>query len=210
MIKAVVFDFDDVIRTWNRDETIAIEERHGLPRGSIFEQLSDPTLIRSVTTGALTDEQWRNAIAENLATQHGDGAYDAVRSWSLRIGDLDTGVLALLRALRTNFTIALLSNATTRLRSDLAAHGIADDFDYIFSTSEIGIAKPDPHVFAFVGRTLNLEPDEWLFVDDTAENVAAAAGVGVRSHVYSNLAELIEWLSDATGLDLIVAKDVAP
>jgi putative hydrolase of the HAD superfamily len=205
MIKAVVFDFDDVIRTWNRDETIAIEERHGLPRGSIFEQLSDSTLIRSVTTGVLTDEQWRDAIAENLATQHGDGAYDAVRAWSLRIGDLDRDVLGLLRALRAHFVIALLSNATTRLRSDLAAHEIADDFDYVFSTAEIGIAKPDPQIFAFIGLTLNVDPDEWLFVDDTAENVAAAARVGVRSHVYKNLADLIKWLCDVTGLDLSVA-----
>jgi putative hydrolase of the HAD superfamily len=205
MIKAVVFDFDNVIRTWNRDETIAIEQRHGLPRGSIYEQLSDPTLIRSVTTGVLSDEEWRDAIAHTLAAQHGDAAYDAVRAWSLRIGDLDRGVLGLLRTLRSHFVVALLSNATTRLRSDLAAHDIADDFDCIFSTAEIGIAKPDPQVFAFVGQTLNVDPDEWLFVDDTAENVAAAMGLGVRSHVYSNLAELIEWLGDVTGIDFGVA-----
>lgn len=202
MIKAVVFDFDDVIRKWNRDETFAIEERYGLPRGCIFEKLSDPTLIRLVTTGVISDEQWRNTVAEQLVAIHGDGARPAVHEWSLRIGDLDTGVIDVVRALRSRLTVALLSNATSRLRSDLAAHDIADDFDYIFSSSEIGIGKPDAEVFSFVGRALDATPAEWLFIDDTPGNVAAANELGVRSHLFTNLADLVEWLTELTNIDL--------
>lgn len=202
MIKAVVFDFDDVIRKWNSEETFAIEQRYELPRGCIFEKLSDPTLIRQVTTGVISDEQWRDSVAEQLVGIHGDGARQAVHEWSLRIGDLDAGVVDLVRALRSHFTIALLSNATSRLRSDLAAHDITDDFDFIFSSSEIGIGKPDVEVFAFVGRALDLAPEEWLFVDDIAGNVAAANGLGVRSHVFTNLRDLVGWLTELTGVDL--------
>jgi putative hydrolase of the HAD superfamily len=202
MIKAVVFDFDDVIRRWDSEETFQIEKRYGLPRGCIFERLSDPTLIAEVTTGVISDEQWRDIVAEQLAEIHGDGAREAVREWGLRIGDLDHGVVNLIRTLRSRFTIALLSNATSRLRSDLAAHAILDDFDYIFSSSEIGTGKPDVEIFAFVGHTLGLDPREWLFVDDIAENVAAANGLGVRSHLFKNLPDLVEWLSDLTGVDV--------
>jgi putative hydrolase of the HAD superfamily len=201
MIKAVVFDFDDVIRKWNSEETFAIEERFGLPRGCIFEKLSDPTLIQQVTTGLISDEQWRDVVAEQLVNLHGESAQEAVREWSLRIGELDSGVVELLRALRRRFTVALLSNATSRLRADLVAHGIADDFDHIFSSSEIGIGKPDAEVFAYVGRTLELVPEEWLFIDDIAANVEAANGLGVRAHLYTNLPDLISWLVELTGLD---------
>jgi putative hydrolase of the HAD superfamily len=202
MIKAVVFDFDDVIRKWNSEETFAIEERYGLPRGCIFEKLSDPTLIQRVTTGVISDEQWRDGVAEQLVALHGDEARQAVQEWSVRIGDLDTDVVDLLRTLRSRFTIALLSNATSRLRSDLAAHGIVDDFDYIFSSAEIGIGKPDAEVFAIVGRTLDLAPEEWLFIDDIAGNVAAANELGVRSHLFTNLPDLVRWLTELTGVDL--------
>ena len=202
MIKAVVFDFDDVIRRWDSDETYAIERRHGLARGCIFEKLSDPRLISQVTTGAISDEEWRDTVAAQLASQYGDRARDAVREWGLRIGDLDTDVIDVVRTLRSRFTIALLSNATSRLRSDLAAHGIADDFDYIFSSSEIGVAKPDPEVFAFVGRTLGVTPSEWLFIDDIAGNVSAADELGIRSHLYTNLPDLVEWLEELTGVTL--------
>jgi putative hydrolase of the HAD superfamily len=202
MIKAVVFDFDDVVRTWNDEETYAIEERHGLPRGCIYERLSDPTLIVKVTTGAITDEQWRDVVAEELVGVHGEAARTAVYEWSLRIGDLDAEMIALIRALRTHFTVALLSNATSRLRSDLANHGITDEFDHIFSSSEIGIAKPDPEVFRFVGRALDAMPAEWLFIDDIAGNVEAANELGVRSHLYTNLPDLNAWLTTLTGTDL--------
>jgi putative hydrolase of the HAD superfamily len=202
MIKAVVFDFDDVIRRWNSDETYAIEERYDLPRGCIFEKLSDPTLIHQVTTGVILDEEWRDVVAEQLADLYGDTARQAVREWSLRIGDLDTGVVEVIRALRPHFTVALLSNATSRLRADLAAHGIVDDFDHLFSSSEIGIGKPDVEVFEHVGRTLDASPAEWLFIDDIAANVAAANGLGVRSHLYTNLPDLISWLTALTGVDL--------
>lgn len=202
MIKAVVFDFDDVIRTWNSEETFAIEARYGLPRGCIFEKLSDPSLIQQVTTGVISDEVWRDTVAEQLEALHGHDARQAVREWSLRIGDLDTEVMELVRALREYFTVALLSNATSRLRSDLAAHHIDNDFDYIFSSSEIGVGKPDVAVFRFVGQTLDVAPHEWLFIDDIAENVAAANGTGVRSHVYTNLPSLVEWLTQLIEVDL--------
>jgi putative hydrolase of the HAD superfamily len=202
MVKAVVFDFDDVIRKWNSEETYAIEDRYGLPRGCIFEKLSDPVLIQEVTTGVILDEQWRDTVAEQLVELYGDEARQAVLEWSLRIGELDTGVVAIVRALRPHLTVALLSNATSRLRADLAAHGIADDFDHIFSSSEIGIGKPDVEVFAFVGRALELAPHEWLFVDDLAGNVDAANAVGVRSHLYTNLRDLVDWLSERTGVDV--------
>jgi putative hydrolase of the HAD superfamily len=202
MIKAVVFDFDDVIRKWNSEETFAIEEHYGLPRGCIFEKLSDPTLIHHVTTGVITDERWRDAVAAQLVDLYGEAADEAVHEWGLRIGELDSGMVELLRALRPHFTVALLSNATSRLRADLAAHGIADDFDHIFSSSEIGIGKPDPEVFAYVGRTLELAPEEWLFIDDLTGNVAAANGLGVRAHLYTNLPQLVAWLSDLTGVDV--------
>ncbi len=202
MIKAVVFDFDDVIRKWNSEETFAIEQRYGLPRGSIFEKLSDPTLIQRVTTGVISDEEWRDTVAEQLEALHGNDARQAVREWSQRIGDLDTGVVDLVRALRSHFIIALLSNGTSRLRSDLAAHGIADDFDFIFNSAEVGLGKPDVEIFAFVGRTLDVAPHEWLFIDDISANVAAANAVGVRSHLYSNLPDLVEWLTELTGEEL--------
>jgi putative hydrolase of the HAD superfamily len=203
MIKAVVFDFDDVLRKWNSEETFAIESHYGLVRGSIFERLSDPNLIQQVTTGQISHDQWCDVVADQLTDTYGDGARTAVLEWSERIGDLDLGMMVLLRDLRSYFTIALLSNATSRLNSDLTMHGIAEDFDHVFNSSEIGHAKPDIAIFEYVGRSLGLEPGEWLFIDDIASNVDAASAYGVHSHVFRNQRDLTEWLRRETGLEIL-------
>jgi putative hydrolase of the HAD superfamily len=86
--------------------------------------------------------------------------------------------------------------------SDLVVHGLVDDFDYIFNSSEIGVAKPDQRIFDFVATTLGLRYDEWLFIDDTEENVVKASSLGIRSHLYSNQVELEAWLRSQTDLSL--------
>lgn len=58
----------------------------------------------------------------------------------------------------------LLTNATTRLHRDLAAIGLTDDFDRVFSSAELGAAKPDHRCFELVldrlgvGRTAPPRP----------------------------------------------------
>jgi putative hydrolase of the HAD superfamily len=88
----------------------------------------------------------------------------------------------------------LLSNATDRLRSDLRALSLDDEFDAVFSSAELGVAKPDPEVFARVCTALGRTPEQCLFVDDSAEHVAAAAAVGLTAHLYRSTAGLEEFL----------------
>lgn len=201
-VRAVVFDFDGVLRLWDHDETFAIEERFNLPRGSINTHAIEDYLNLQVVTGVTSDDEWRDAVAQKIVEQHGEEARRAVLEWRERIGVLDPSMVELLRTIKSQLTVALLTNATSRLMSDLVVHGLVDDFDYIFNSSEIGVAKPDQRIFDFVATTLGLRYDEWLFIDDTEENVVKASSLGIRSHLYSNQVELEAWLRSQTDLSL--------
>jgi putative hydrolase of the HAD superfamily len=201
-VRAVVFDFDGVLRLWDHDETFAIEERFDLPRGSIHTHAFADNLNLQVMTGAKSDDEWRDVVAQKVVEQHGEQARRAVIEWRERIGVLDPSMVDLVRTIRPQIMVALLTNATSRLVSDLVLHGLAEDFDYIFNSSEIGLAKPDQRIFDFVATTLGLRYDEWLFIDDTEQNVVTASSLGIRSHLYSNQVELESWLKDHTDLSL--------
>ncbi|MFC9246096.1 HAD family hydrolase [Streptomyces sp. NPDC057136] len=56
-------------------------------------------------------------------------------------------VVALLKRARKAVTVALVSNATTRLDSDLARQGLDVLADAVVNTAHIGVAKPDPRVY---------------------------------------------------------------
>ena len=191
-----MFDLDGVIREWNIEETHAIESKFELPIGSMREVAFEETLNRAVVTGLISDEQWRAAIASQLETDFGDKALLAVAEWSNRAGTLKRDVLEYSQQLRGSFIIALLTNATSRLPLDLRRLELSECFDVVFNSSDIGAGKPGPEIFHHVSRELGLAPQEWVFIDDTLENVQGAESIDVRAHQFRELGELQKWMRE--------------
>lgn len=77
---------------------------------------------------------------------------------------------------------AFLSNSgpevMARVRAD---HPLEARFDAVVISCEVGLAKPDPRIFRLCLERLGLPAAAALFVDDQADNVAAAARVGLRT-----------------------------
>ena len=48
----------------------------------------------------------------------------------------------------------------------------------VLVSGEVGLAKPDPQIFALLAERYGLEPGRTLFIDDSPANVRAAAGAG--------------------------------
>lgn len=185
-VEAVVFDLDGVIRHWNDDELDEMEAAFGLPPRTILTVAFSEELGPAATTGRLTYREWMDAIRARVLADHGDGVVGALDAWEVNVGRVDTDMLRLLGAVRSEVTVALLSNGTTRLRRDLHVLDLLDEFDVVFNTAELGIAKPDPAVFELVCGRLGVAPGATLFVDDLPENVAGAATAGLRSHRHTD------------------------
>lgn len=60
-------------------------------------------------------------------------------------------------------------------------HGEYDVFDKVYASNIIGFSKPDPEFFRYIIRHEGVTPGETCFFDDLAENVAAAAGLGIKA-----------------------------
>jgi len=174
-IHAVVFDLDGVIRHWDPGPNADIERRHGLAPGAILDAAFAPDLAIAAITGQLTHDRWTAAVAERI------GSPEAVAEWREHRGTLDPEMAAFVGEVRaTGCTVGLLSNATTRLREDLAHLGLAQAFDVVFNTAELGVCKPDHEVYREVLRRLDLPGDEVVFTDDLPDWAAAASAVGMH------------------------------
>lgn len=57
-------------------------------------------------------------------------------------------------------------------------------FEDIIVSGEEFLVKPDPAIFELARRRFHVEPSRALFVDDRAENVAAAMAAGYRGHQF--------------------------
>lgn len=182
----MIFDLDGVFRHWNDDELDEVEQAFGLPPRTILTVAFSPELGPDAVTGRLTFPQWMTAIRARITDEFGTEVLGAVDEWEANVGRVDPEMLQLLRATRERATVSLLSNGTTRLRRDLHVLDLLDEFDHVFNTAEIGIAKPDPDVFRLVCSELSVHPTDALFVDDLALNVDGARSAGLRGHRHTD------------------------
>ncbi len=194
---AVIFDLDGVIRDWNDDAMLDLEAAFGLPPGIILAVGFGPDLGPAATTGRITYREWMDEIRRRIIADHGAAVTGALDEWEANVGEVDTEMLAVLRGVRRHCTAAVLSNGTTRLRRDLHTLDLTDEFDVIFNTAELGVAKPDPDVFRRVLADLELTADDAVFIDDLSENVDGARSVGLRAHVHTDRDSTIAFLIDS-------------
>lgn len=135
----------------------------------IAEVAFEPSLLHRAVTGQISDEQWHDEIARVIPR-------DEVVAWAVT-GSVIPEALALVRTARRQCFVALLSNATTRLEADLTLLGLDSEFDAVFNSARLGLAKPDPAIYRRVLDELGYETG--VFCDDSAENAAAAREAGL-------------------------------
>ncbi len=64
-------------------------------------------------------------------------------------------------------------------------------FRHVVVSGEIGLAKPDPAIFKYtLARMGDPDPEDVLFVDDTAGHVDVASALGMRGHHFRGAAAL--------------------
>jgi putative hydrolase of the HAD superfamily len=193
---AVLCDVDGVLRHWPSDE--ALESAHGLAPGAFAAVAYAPGRLLPAITGAVTDERWRESVAEGLVEEGHCASLAAARAvvaeWKGVRPSVDDDVLALLQLAREILPVVLVSNATSRLETDLKDLGLAEFVDQVVNTSRIGFAKPDPRVFAHAARQAGVPVERCLFVDDTRGHVEAARAAGMHAVHFHEAADLEEAL----------------
>ncbi len=182
-IDVVVFDMDGVIRHWSAEHLEEAETRLGLSLGAIAEAAFAQPLFRDAMIGTHTVEEWAARIGDAVAADAGPESPvdpDAVAEvWLESSWHLDREIIELLASLRAAGTrVAVFSNASTKLESDLVEMELGEVFDVVANSSRLGLVKPDPEAFGQVTTMIGSAPERILFVDDRAENVAGAVDAG--------------------------------
>lgn len=191
MIHSALFDLDGVLRTFDPEHPARVEREVGLPAGTLGRVAFEANQLAMAVGGAIRFEDWRDAVAGTLRDDHGvDGLAVADRFFAVEAGSVDPGVLDVVREVRRRVPVGLLTNATSRLPSELEALALTAEVDVVCNSWELGVAKPDPRVFALAAGRMGVSPGECFFTDDRPENAEAAAGAGMVAHHYTGVAGL--------------------
>lgn len=180
----VIFDFGGVLWNMRWDVCRLLEEEHGLARGAVFSTLYRSDTWLAIERGAGDPLLWREEAHRALEARAGRALPRLHDAWRAQQGPIPENV-ALVRALRRDYRLAILSNADRTLRERLRAGlPVHDLFDDIVCSAEVGMAKPDPGIYALACGRLGLPPAACVFVDDHEPNVRAAEALGLRGILY--------------------------
>ena len=179
-IKVFAFDCGGVLL---RESDTSVYDRWGERLG-----MTTDALRRSIWAGEawslaeigeLTEETFWVRIGDELGLDGDDVRALGDDLWAL--WTIDPAVLALIDRVRERYRVAMVSNATDVLDTMLAErYGVADRFETIVNSARVGVAKPDPAIYEELLRRVRVEAQEVVFVDDRAENVTAAAAMGMH------------------------------
>jgi putative hydrolase of the HAD superfamily len=77
--------------------------------------------------------------------------------------------------------LAMLSNAPADLAAGITGQPVSASFRHLMFSCELKSAKPDQECYRQALARIGARADEVIFVDDSSENVAAAADLGLRA-----------------------------
>lgn len=189
-MRNVIFDFGNVLVQWHPE----------LVYGEYFgDEARAWWFLRHVT-----DLDWRQRIdagaPQDACIEELQGRYpeyrEAIALYRERWREMLTGEMPGMRELigdlkDAGYSIYGLTNWSMETFPEARRmFGILQLIDHYVVSAAEGLVKPDPRLFQVLLDRYHLRADECIFVDDNADNVAAAMGMGMTGIVFSGAEEL--------------------
>jgi putative hydrolase of the HAD superfamily len=175
-IKAVVLDIGSVLEVI--DDSVfpePFERRHGLPAGAVT---GVPAWPGDPGIGELDESAVRWHWQRHLGLDESQ-ADELMRDyWTWYCGTLDRPLFDWFAAQHGRFLTGIVSNSGPGAREAERHHGFEAITDVIVYSHEVGVAKPDPAIYAIATRKLGVEPHEVVFLDDDDSCVEGARAAG--------------------------------
>lgn len=204
------FDFDHTLFDSDASEALAFAtametndvvdscDQLGLDQIFAIYSAINRSLWDDVEAGRRTPNEVRGLRFERLAIDArldaDPTALAASFTWGMQeFGELYPGVHDVIGALRERGPVALVTNAISEIqRRRIERVGLAELFDAIVISSEVGVAKPAPAIFEYAfsmlaGSTLDgLEPAATLMVGDSlTSDMAGGRAAGLATCWYN-------------------------
>ena len=189
-MKNIIFDLGGVLVGFNRQRSIDAFERIGC--GKVADYIRDhrtEDLFYRIELGAISTHDFCEDVRQMTATNADDEAI--IHAWNVLLTPVTTERLQRLRELReAGHRLFLLSN-TNDMHWQYCGHQLDGCFERVFLSYEMRLAKPDTAIFAEVLRQAEIAASDTLFIDDNADNIAAAASLGIQTFHNQNIDDWI-------------------
>jgi FMN phosphatase YigB (HAD superfamily) len=188
-IKNIIFDLGGVILNIDYNLTAEAFKKLGLKDfEEKYSQAKQSRLFDKLETGEILASDFRKELKSYIGDTVSDEDLDS--AWNAMLLDLPTERIELLKNLKNNYRLFLLSNTNAihhKAYSDAMqiTYGNADFssvFEKQYLSFQLGLRKPDKEIFELVLTENNLTASETIFIDDSIQHVEGARGAGLTAY----------------------------
>ena len=204
-IRAVVFDIGGVLEqvddhAWPQTWAARWAGRSGLTLDELFAALDAQPPIGDLLTGGASEREFRDLYAGVLGLDEAQADAMMSEMWDAYCGTLDQELFDWYAGLRGRYLVGILSNSSDGARREESRrHGIPEAADVVIYSHEVGLAKPDPAVYAVTTERLGVAPREVAFLDDSEQAVTGARDAGWHAVLHTDTASSIGALERLLG-----------
>jgi epoxide hydrolase-like predicted phosphatase len=184
-VRAVFFDFGGVLyrtpdRRWMRQWQMLLGLGRDEEISAIIASPDESVYVQAIMNGRIPEEEMWTRIGRRWRLS------PFLISWLRRNAmsrrRLNRDVAKFLGGLRPQYKTAILSNAGSDARRVfIDLFGFDRLVDAMIISAEEHVAKPDERIYRIALERLNVDPEEAVFLDDMAVNVAAANQLGMKA-----------------------------
>lgn len=188
MIKVVAFDFGGVLYTWDKInllKNLAAELR-------IKSDSVDAAWEKSIgefEKGRITEKVFWQRFFDFLGMKKRD--LRKLRQIVIKQFKPMAQVIKLLKKLKKDHRVALLSNHTYWLNELEKKYHFKKWFDLLVISDHVGLTKPDEKIFRLLVRKAKVGAKEIVFIDDRVEYRKAAEKAGLDFISFKNYKQLL-------------------
>lgn len=180
MIDTIIFDFGDVFINLDKEGTIK-----GFKKLGLSEWNNDVNELNlQFEKGQISKENFLQGLQKQLPSASME---EILTAWKAVLLDFPSHRLEFLQKLSEKYRLFLLSNTDAiHIETFEQEKGVAFSSDFyqcfekVYFSFDMGMRKPDQHIFKYVLNEHNLVAKNTLFVDDKKENTDAALLLGIQ------------------------------
>jgi FMN phosphatase YigB (HAD superfamily) len=186
--ETIIFDLGEVIIDLDSKRVIDQFQKHSDKSAEdIIRLISKSQDLIDYEVGKMTDVEFCQVVNELLSIELSQASFEAI--WNSFLGIIKLDKLHLMLALKEKFNVLILSNTNAihqrafdrRVGEHIPSKTMADMVHTAYYSHELGLRKPDPHIYQKVIDLQNLNPAKTIFFDDRLENITAAQDSGIQA-----------------------------
>jgi putative hydrolase of the HAD superfamily len=194
-MKAIVFDVDGVLLKdkdnfgnylWSKN----IEADLGLSSDQIRLIYSGDW--DSVLKGIIDTRQYFKSMFQKLNIHLSVDEF--IEYWILKDSTVNTEILSVIESIMG--PKLYIGTNQESLRTKFLQEKFEPYFDGFFSSCQIGAIKAEPKFFKYIESTLNIQPSDIAFIDDSKSHIEVATKLGWTCHHYQNIEDFKNFIKE--------------